>query len=95
MIALVAFAANTEPETRVAEQACQSVQHRPVSGLERQTMHLPFEDYHFVALHEDFDGKVCVAKLGEPDYLQDAAQRPIGMRATFADARRSRHLRVE
>ena len=64
-------------ETLAGEQSCQRGQDRPVGALQHRTVDLAPEDCHLVSEHDDLDGELGVASTGEPDELEDAAERPV------------------
>jgi hypothetical protein len=64
------------PKTLAREKSCQSDQDRSVGRLKRRS-DLASEDCHLVAQHHDLDGEVHVPATGEPDQLEDAAERPV------------------
>ena len=65
------------PETLVGEQSRQPGQHRSICRLERRSVDLASEDRHLMAQHQDFNGEIDIAASGEPDQLEDAAERPV------------------
>ena len=48
---------------------------RPIRRLQRWSMELAPEHCHFMAQHHDLNGEIGIAELGEPDELEDAAER--------------------
>ena len=59
------------------EQSCEPRQHRSVRRLQRRSVDLASKDCHLVAQHDDLDGEIHVIATGEPDELEDAAERPV------------------
>ena len=57
---------------RMGEQAREPGEQRPVSWMERWSVHLASKDRNLVAQHDDLDRELTVVTTCEPDQIADA-----------------------
>jgi len=64
-------------DTLAGKESRQPRQDRSIGRLQHWSMDLASQHRHLVTQHDDFDREVCVSATGEPNQLEDAAERPV------------------
>ncbi len=67
-------------ETLAGKESRQPRQDRSIGRLQHWSVDLASQHRHLVTQHDDFDREVCVTATGEPNQLEDAAERPVEQR---------------